>query len=103
MTEEDWHDEGLHAFGYLLRGHNLAPDLKGRARSDDSFLVLMNQGGGPVEFEVPTETSELDDAHCTAWHVVPELTGFLDETDPIEPGGVLTLRPHRLLALRAEP
>jgi len=102
MTDADWHDEGLHAFGYLLRGHNLGPDSKGRPRSDDSFLVLMNQGGAPVEFELPTETNELDDEHCSAWCVVPELAEFLDGTDSIDPGGVLTLRPHRLLALRAE-
>jgi len=33
---------------------------------------------------------------------VPELAGFLEGSGPIDPGGVLTLRPHRLLALRAE-
>ncbi|WP_208426609.1 MULTISPECIES: glycogen debranching protein GlgX [Salinibacter] len=102
ITDGDWHDEGLHAFGYLLRGQNLAPDSKGRPRTDDAFLVLMNQGGAPVEVEVPAETNELDDVHCVAWHVVPELAEFLDDPGPVEPGGVLTLRPHRLLVLRAE-
>ena len=102
MEDEDWHDENLRAFGYLLRGMNLAHDSQGRPRRDDSFLVLMNQGDGPVEFELPEETNELEDVSCAAWHVVPELAGALEESGPIEPGGVLTLQPHRLLALRAE-
>jgi glycogen operon protein len=102
MTHEDWHDNSLRAFGYLLRGQNLAPDAEGRPRSDASFLVLMNQGDSPVEFEVPEETNELEDVRCKAWHIVPELAGDLGQTEPIEPGGLLTLRPHRLLALRAK-
>jgi glycogen operon protein len=102
MEDDDWHDDNLRAFGYLLRGLNLAPDSKGRPRHDDPFLVLMNQGSGPVEFELPEETNELEDVSCAAWHVVPELAGFLEGSGPLDPGGMLTLRPHRLLALRAE-
>lgn len=102
MTQDDWHDDNLRAFGYLLRGMDLEPDPQGHPRRDDSFLVLMNQSDAPVEFELPEETNELEDVSCTAWHVVPELAGSLDDPAPIDPGGVLTLRPHRLQALRAE-
>ena len=102
MTNDDWHDDDLRAFGYLLRGLDLAPDVQGRPRRDDSFLVLMNQGDAPVEMELPTETNELEDVHCAAWHIVPELAGDLNGAGPFDPGGVLTLRPHRVLALRAE-
>ena len=62
----------------------------------------MNQGDAPVEMELPTETNELEDVHCAAWHIVPELAGDLNGAGPFDPGGVLTLRPHRVLALRAE-
>jgi glycogen operon protein len=102
MTHDDWHDEGLRAFGYLLRGKHLEPDPQGRPRRDDSFLVLMNQGSDPVPFELPEETNELEDVSCKAWHLVPELAGDRADEGPVDPGGVLTLRPHRLLAMEAE-
>jgi glycogen operon protein len=102
MTQSDWHDDSLRAFGYLLRGMDLEPDPQGQPRRDDSFLVLMNQGAEPVPFELPEKTNELEDVGCKAWHLVPELAGGLDEGGPIDPGGVLTLRPHRLLAMTAE-
>ena len=102
MTNEDWHDDSLRAFGYLLRGKDLEPDPQGRPRRDDSFLVLMNQGDAPVEFTLPEETNELEDVSCKNWHLVPELALSEDPGGPVEPGGMLTLRPHRLLALKAE-
>jgi glycogen operon protein len=102
MTQDDWHDQGLRAFGYLLRGKDLEPDPKGEPRRDDSFLVLMNQGSEIVPFELPERTNELEDVSCKAWHVVPELAEDKEQESPFDPGGVLTLRPNRLLALRAE-
>jgi isoamylase len=102
MTQEDWHDEDLRAFGYLLRGMDLEPDPQGRPRRDDSFLVLMNQGGQRASFELPEQLNELEDVDCKAWHFVPELAGDKADAGPVEPGGTLILRPHRLLALKAE-
>jgi glycogen operon protein len=102
MQQADWHDDDLRAFGYLLRGTDLEPDPQGQPRRDDSFLVLMNQGSEPVPFELPRKTNELEDVSCKAWHLVPELAGEQAEEGPVDPGGVLTLRPHRLLALRAQ-
>jgi glycogen operon protein len=103
MTNDDWHDDSLRAFGYLLRGMDLETDPQGRPRRDDSFLVLMNQSAERVPFELPEHTNELEDVNCCrAWHLVPELAGSRKDDGPVEPGGVLTLRPHRLLALEAE-
>ncbi len=102
MTNDDWHDDGLRAFGYLLRGTDLEDDPMGEPRHDDSFLVLMNQGDDPVPVELPEETNELEDVGCEGWHLVPELTEGREEEGPLEPGGVLTLRPQCLIALRAE-
>ena len=102
MRQEDWHDDDLSAFGYLLRGKDLEPDPQGRHRRDDSFLVLMNQGGDRASFELPEQTNELEDVDCKAWHFVPELAGDKADSGPVEPGGMLILRPHRLLALKAE-
>jgi len=102
MHHSDWHDDDLRAFGYLLRGKDLEPDPKGEPRRDDSFLVLMNQGNDPVPFELPEQTNELEDVSCKGWHLVPELAGERTEEGPVDPGGVLTLRPHRLLGFKAE-
>ena len=102
MRHADWHDDELRAFGYLLRGMDLAPDPQGQPRRDDSFLVLMNQGSDPASFELPEKTNELEDVSCKAWHLVPELAEGRADEGPVDPGGVLTLQPHRLLALKAE-
>lgn len=102
MTHSDWHDDDLRAFGYLLRGKDLEPDPKGEPRRDDSFLVLMNQGNDPVPFELPEHTNELEDVSCKGWHLVPELAAERSEEGPVDPGGVLTLQPHRLLGFKAE-
>jgi len=102
MQDSDWHDDDLRGFGYLLRGLDLEPDPKGEPRRDDSFLVLMNQGGEPIPFELPEQTNELEDVSCVAWHLVPELAEDRAGEGPVDPGGVLTLKPHRLLALKAE-
>jgi glycogen operon protein len=101
MTQADWHDDSLRAFGYLLRGKDLEPDPQGQPRRDDSFLVLMNQGGDPVPIELPEETNELEDVSCDGWDVVPELADGM-EKDRYEPGGVLTLRAHGMVALSAD-
>jgi glycogen operon protein len=101
MTEDDWHDEGLRAFGYLLRGKDLEPDLQGQPRRDDSFLVLMNQGSDAVPIELPKETNELGDVSCEGWEEVPELEERAVDS-PYEPGGVLTLRAHGFQVLRAQ-
>lgn len=102
MTDDDWHDEDLRAFGYLLRGKGLEPDPKGEPRRDDSYLVLMNQGSEAVSIELPEETNELEDVSCEAWHLVPELTIDDEAPDTLEAGGMLTLQPHRVQGLRAE-
>jgi len=69
--------------------------------SDDAFLVLMNQGDTPLSFTLPEETNELDDRHCDAWQLVPELAEMVDADGPFAPGETLELGPHLLVALTA--
>jgi glycogen operon protein len=102
MEHEDWGDGGLRGFGFLLRGTLVDTDARGEPIHDDTFLVLMNQGGDPLEFELPTETNDLDDASCQAWVVVPELDEMLSLDDTYAPGDLLALDPHALAVLRAE-
>jgi len=102
MTHDDWHDDGLQAFGYVLRGLDLEAGPEGTRRQDDSFLVLLNQGDTSVMFSVPEETHELKDVRCRCWTVVRELALDDDPEGPVSPGGELTLGPRRVLVLRAE-
>ncbi len=102
MTHEDWHDEDLRAFGYLLRGLQLERDPQGEPLHDDSFLVLMNQSGSDVTFTLPTEANELEEVRVDRWDLVSELVDEWDGNESINSGETLTVDPHRLLVLRAE-
>ena len=102
MDNGDWDDGTLRAFGFLLRGTFQDTNSRGDALQDDTFLVLMNQGDDPVAVTLPEKTNDLDDGHCLAWHLVPELAEMVNVDGPFEPGGTLPLAPHAIVALRAE-
>ncbi len=55
MTDADWHQAGLRALGFLIRGEAGEYHLteKGEPQPDDSFFVILNAGAGPVEWRVP--------------------------------------------------
>ena len=102
MVHDDWSDDSLRGFGYLLRGELPDIDARGDVIADDSFLVLMNQGGEPISFTLPEETNELDDRSCQAWSLVPELAEMVEAEGPFAPGETLVLGAHLLVALKAE-
>ncbi len=102
MDQDDWEDESLRGFGYLLRGELSDMNARGETVTDDAFLVLMNQGDAPITYTLPEETNELDDRTCEAWTLVPELAEMVDADGPFAPGDTLKLDPHLLVALKAE-
>ncbi len=102
MDQDDWTDDSLRGFGYLLRGELSDMNARGETVSDDAFLVLMNQGDAPITYTLPEETNELDDRTCEAWSLVPELAEMVDADGPFAPGATLELGPHLLVALKAE-
>jgi glycogen operon protein len=102
MTDPDWDESGLHAFGFLLRGTFDDTNSQGDPLSDDTFLVLMNPRAHTVDVTLPKRTNDLDDGHCLAWHVVPELAEMVATEGPVAPGGVLPVPAHSMVALRAE-
>ncbi|PEN14643.1 glycogen debranching enzyme GlgX [Longibacter salinarum] len=102
MEHDDWADDSLSGFGFLLRGELPDVDMRGDEMIDDSFLVLMNQGDEPIEYTLPEETNELEDKTCQAWELVPELAEMVDPDGPFQPGDTLELGPHLLVALKAK-
>jgi glycogen operon protein len=103
MEREDWEDDRLRAFGFVLRGSLDKTTPQGETVQDDAFLVLMNPEADPVTFVLPEETNDLDDASCDAWTVIEPLRGMLDtDTPTFDPGAQLTLGAHLLVALQAD-
>ena len=103
MTQDDWENSDLHAFGFVLRGTLDETDAQGQLVEDDSFLILMNPDDTPVSFTLPEKTNDLGDASCEGWTIISPLQGMLDtDTVAYDPGADLTLGAHLFVALRAE-
>jgi len=101
MTDEDWNDDALHAFGLLLLGDRIRHvDRYGEPHADDTFLIAVNRGGEAVAFILPSMEDE-DIADVTAWTPVPEFQGDLPEAT-FEAGTEIDLLPHMLVVLRAD-
>ncbi|MDA0567229.1 glycogen debranching protein GlgX [Streptomonospora sp. S1-112] len=81
MGDQDW-GSGGHALGVFLNGDAISePDPRGRAVSDDSFLLLLNSGTEAVEFTLPGEE------YGIAWETVLD-TAEPDVADrPFVPAG----------------
>ena len=79
MSAEDWHDEGLLSFGYLLGGDALVvPDRAGHRPVGDTLLMLLNGNHEEVTFTLP----QVDTVR--AWDLV------LSTADPRAPASRLT-------------
>ncbi len=54
MTEQDWNEGELHAFGVMLDGRSIEEaDSRGREIAGDTLLLLLNSGPGVVLFCLP--------------------------------------------------
>ena len=57
LTHHDWHDDAQNSLGVLLCGDAIRQrGERGEVITDDSFLLLLNGGGEPLEFRTPTST-----------------------------------------------
>jgi isoamylase len=64
LTAEEWHAGWVRCIGVILNGRTLDDvNAVGEAIEDDSFLLLLNPHGGPIDFFMP----KLHD--CAAWEV----------------------------------
>jgi glycogen operon protein len=54
MNEEEWRDPSVHCLGMFLSGQGLnETDERGRKRSDENFLLLLNAYHLDIEFTLP--------------------------------------------------
>jgi isoamylase len=55
LSDADWHDPQRHALGMLIHGDATDEvDERGRLITGDTLLLLVNGGGDPVSFRLPT-------------------------------------------------
>ncbi|GAB3491190.1 glycogen debranching protein GlgX [Nocardiopsis coralliicola] len=95
LGADDWHS-GARELGVFLNGEAITePDPHGRPVRDDSFLLLLNSGTGPVDFTVPGKE------YGIAWETVLD-TAEPDTADrPFVPaGGSVRVIDRALLLLR---
>jgi glycogen operon protein len=54
MTEQEWNNGFARCLGVFLAGDRLGEtDARGRAMTDDDFIVLFNAHDGPIAFTLP--------------------------------------------------
>ena len=64
MTDDEWHSGWVRCIGMMLNGRTLDDvNAVGEPIEDDSFLLLLNPHGGPIDFYMP----KLHDS--SAWEV----------------------------------
>jgi glycogen operon protein len=90
LTHADWHDDGRTSLGVLLCGDAIRQRGEhGEVITDDSFLLLLNAGPEPLDFQLPRST----------W-----ATGFVPllDTDPgHHPDGETTVAPGDAVTMTA--
>jgi glycogen debranching enzyme GlgX len=95
MTEVDWHDDGLRAFGMFVSGDPLrAPGPRGEQVHDSSFLLWFNAHADARRVTLPHND----------WVAAGEVVLSTDSTHPlgekVSAGDVLDIEPRSLLVLR---
>ena len=101
MTEDDWENPDLKAFGLMLRGDRIRSiDQFGEQHTDDTFLILFNQSADERPFILPAaKAGETFDV--AAWSTVPEFKGSLPEIT-LETGSRVNLQSYQLVVFKAE-
>ncbi|HLT48129.1 MAG TPA: glycogen debranching protein GlgX, partial [Rubricoccaceae bacterium] len=96
MTSRDWEQNGLRAFGFLLRGDRIrGAGPRGERVQDDTFLLLFNKSGEPISLTLPTAEA----GHPKRWEPVPPFDDV--PRCPLVPDEPAELGAHALLVLRA--
>ncbi|HYG68182.1 MAG TPA: glycogen debranching enzyme GlgX, partial [Anaeromyxobacteraceae bacterium] len=96
MTPADWDQNGLRAFGFLLRGDRIrGVNARGQRVMDDTFLLLFNKDTEPVDLVLP----EAEAGHPKRWAPVSPFDDL--PTCPLTPDEPVALPPGTLCVLRA--
>ena len=96
MQPEDWDSGFGRAVGVFLNGGGIRErDRRGEPIVDKHFLILFNAGDEVVDFHIP------DVAYSPKWDIIVDTAGELADSEPAEPGGVVSLAATSLVVLRA--
>jgi isoamylase len=94
MTDEDWDVGYARSLGVFLNGKAIqTPDERGRAITDDSFLLLFNAHTEGVDWTIPVE-------YGTAWRLILDTAKLQPETDPHEVDGRFTTSARSVVVLQ---
>jgi glycogen operon protein len=97
MEESDWHAGFAKSLGVFLNGHGIrSPDAWGRRVIDDSFYIVFNASGVPLEATIPTALG------ATPWSLVIDTTlarGRPELALPYHPGDALASGPRSVCML----
>lgn len=94
MEPEDW-DAGFgKAIGVFLNGEGIRErDRRGERIIDRHFIVLFNAHDEAVEFTIPIHEASPE------WEVLIDTAGKRADSEPIKPGGVISLDQRSLVVL----
>ncbi|GHB34851.1 glycogen operon protein GlgX homolog [Streptomyces xanthochromogenes] len=99
MGDTDWERGDAHAIAvYLCADRPMERDAQGRPLPDDTFLLLFNSSGDPVDFRLPPA------AYGEKWHVALDTADLsVDEEEMVfGPDAEFPLEAHSLRVLRRD-
>jgi isoamylase len=99
MDDADWNADLTRSLQVFLNGRGIAsPDARGRTVVDDSFLVLLNAGPDPVDFQLPPAS------WAPRWRVVIDtaLPRLGEAVERIDGAGSRQVPDRGVVVLRAE-
>ncbi|MBD8870054.1 glycogen debranching protein GlgX [Nocardioides donggukensis] len=95
MTEEDWHDDGLHAVGMFVSGSPLrSPGPRGEQLRDKSFMIWLNASPEVVDVMLP------ENEWVNAGEVVLSTDPGLPTGKPVTAGEKITVDARTVVVLR---
>jgi glycogen operon protein len=94
MLPEDWDRELALALGVFYNGADVGKDSRGRAITDDSFLLFFNSNEDPVMFTLPPEE------YAAQWEQVLDTAGQRAGGKILQAGGDIDVAAKSVLVLR---
>jgi len=96
MNEEEWRDPSVHCLGMFLSGQGLnETDERGRKRSDENFLLLLNAYHLDIEFTLPEFRPG---GRWSAW-MDTSREGGLRPVDSYDAGAIYPLQARSMVVL----
>ncbi|MGH3159047.1 MAG: glycogen debranching enzyme, partial [Streptosporangiaceae bacterium] len=94
MSDDDWDSRLAGAVGVFLNGEAITDrDRRGQRITDDSFLLLFNAQGAPIDWSLPKQWGK-------QWEAILDTSGPQREGEPFDSGAVLPVGGRSLVVLQ---